>query len=108
MTFRVAVSANAELEIRTAHHFIRSQAPDAASRWVKGVRLAIRSLKRHPEHCPVAPEDPGSGDPVRELFYGSGNRGTYRILFKIVDESVIVLHVRHGSMQALSPEDMLP
>jgi len=105
MTYRVAVSRNAEGDIRQTYRFIRDEAPEAASRWVKGLRLSIKSLRRHPERCPLAPEDPRSGNPVRQLFYGGGNRGTYRILFEIVDKLVIVLHVRHGSMQTLSQED---
>jgi phage-related protein len=42
---------------------------------------------------------------IRELFFGSGNRGTYRFLFAVIDESVYVLHVRHGSMLPLSPDE---
>jgi hypothetical protein len=39
--------------------------------------------------------------PIRELFFGSGNRGAYRFLFVVPDQSVYSLHVRHGSMLPL-------
>jgi hypothetical protein len=37
------------------------------------------------------------------LLFGTGNRGTYRFLFVVLDRSVFVVHVRHGSMLPLSP-----
>jgi hypothetical protein len=39
------------------------------------------------------------------LLFGASNRGIYRLLFVVADQSVYVLHVRHGSMLPLSPED---
>ncbi len=39
------------------------------------------------------------------MFIGSGNRGTYRVLFVIVDKSVRVIHVRHGSMLPFGVEE---
>ncbi len=47
----------------------------------------------------MAPESASFDLPIRELFFGSGNRGTYRFLFVVFDEekSVYILHVRHGS-----------
>jgi hypothetical protein len=39
------------------------------------------------------------------LLFGKGNRGTYRLLFIVADQSVYVLHVRHGSRLPLSPPD---
>lgn len=38
---------------------------------------------------------------MRELLYGKGNRGTYRVLFVILSKAVFILHVRHGSRLAL-------
>jgi phage-related protein len=53
----------------------------------------------------MAPENASFNQPIRELFFGSGTRGTYRFLFVVFEEekSVYVLHVRHGSMLPLSP-----
>jgi hypothetical protein len=39
------------------------------------------------------------------MFIGSGNRGTYRVLFVVIDRSVRVIHVRHGSMLPLGSEE---
>lgn len=105
MTFRVVTTPEAQEGLRDIYRFIRRDSPESARRWAKGARRAIRRLSRFPARCPVAPEGFEFEGPIRELLYGSGNRGTYRILFTIIDKTVFVLHVRHGSMQPLLTED---
>lgn len=104
MTYRVIVTPNAEEDLRQAYLYIRRDAPLAASRWMKGARKTIKTLKRNPERCPLAPESTSFEAPIRELFYGGTDRGTYRILFVILPPAVYVLHVRHGSMDQWRPE----
>lgn len=104
MTYRVRITPNAERELRAAFRYIRERAPDAARAWVKGVRQKIKSLANNPERAPLAPETISFEDPIREVFYGSENRGTYRILFAVLGQQVYVLHVRHGSMSPVEPE----
>src|SRR2546426_8628381 len=69
----------------------------AARDWIRRARQSARSLARSPERCPLAPESASFDEPIRELFFSSGNRGTYRFLFVVLDKSVYILHVRHGS-----------
>ena len=99
MTFRVVFTPAANDDLRNVYRYLRDRSPDAARRWVKGARQAVRSLARSPERCPLAPESRAFGEPIRQLLYGQGNRGTYRILFAILSGTVFVLHVRHGSME---------
>ncbi|MGA3188645.1 MAG: type II toxin-antitoxin system RelE/ParE family toxin [Bryobacteraceae bacterium] len=105
MIYKVIVTLEAKRNLRDAYLFIRRDSADAASRWSKGARRSIRALGRFPARCPIAPEGHALDAPIRELLYGSGNRGTYRILFVIVDNTVFGLHVRHGSMQPLPSND---
>jgi plasmid stabilization system protein ParE len=104
VTYRVIITPNAESELRAAYRYLRDQAPDAARAWVKGVRQKIRSLAHNPERAPLAPEGISFDDPIREVFYGRGNRGTYRILFAVLGPRVYILHVRHGSMLPVEPD----
>ncbi|MGA2979140.1 MAG: type II toxin-antitoxin system RelE/ParE family toxin [Terriglobales bacterium] len=103
MTYRVIVTPAAEGDLRTAYRYIRSQAPHAARERIRRARQSAKSLARHPERCPMAPESASFDQPIRELFFGSGNRGTYRFLFVVLEQekSVYILHVRHGSMLPL-------
>lgn len=103
MTYHVIITPEAENDLRTAYRYIRSQAPSAARDWISRARQAAKSLARRPERCPLAPESASFDEPIRELFFGSGNGGTYRFLFVALGETVYVLHVRHGSTLPLSP-----
>jgi plasmid stabilization system protein ParE len=105
MTYRVVITIEAETDLRAAYRYIRSYAPDAARNWIRRARQSARSLARRPERCPLAPESASFDQPIRELLFGTGNRGTYRFLFVLIDRSVYVVHVRHGSMLPLSPPD---
>jgi plasmid stabilization system protein ParE len=102
MIYRVVITPEAETDLRSAYRYIRSYAPQAARDWIRRARQSTRSLARRPERCSLAPESASFDQPIRELLFGTGNRGTYRILFVVLDRSVYVLHVRHGSMLPLS------
>ena len=105
MTYRVIFTPQAETDLRTAYRYIRSQAPRAARDWLSRARRSAKSLASRPERCPLAPESASFDEPIRELFFGAANRGTYRFLFVVLERSVYILHVRHGSMLPLSPPD---
>jgi len=104
VTFRGIVTPAAEADLRRTYHYIRKRgAAEAAKAWLSGIRSRIKSLKHHPQRTPLAPETASFEEPIHELLYGSGNRGTYRILFTIMSQTVYVLSVRHGSMLPMEP-----
>ena len=104
MKYRVIITPEAENDLRTASGYIRRQGePQAARALLAGVRKKIKTLAENPERAHAASESVSFQEPIRELIYGSGNRGLYRILFAIIDDAVFVLHVRHGSMLARQP-----
>ena len=103
MTRRVIITPDAEEDLRYAYRHIRRDAPLAARRWIIAARKSVKSLSQNPERCPLAPESRSFDEPIRELLFGRGNRGTYRALFIVFPKSVYVLHVRHGSRDHLQP-----
>ena len=105
MAYRVIITPDAKRDLRNASNYIRRDSRSAAERWLKQMHGSIQKLSKHPERCPMAPEAHTFERPIRELLCGSGNRGTYRALYTIVDNIVYVFHVRHGSMLPLAPEE---
>jgi len=105
MRYRVIFTPEAKTDLRNAGLYIRRDNPRAARAWLKGAHQRIKTLAQYPERCPLAPESISFSEPIRELFYGHGNRGTYRILFVVLDKAVFVLHIRHGAMLPLTPDD---
>jgi plasmid stabilization system protein ParE len=104
-SYRVIVTPEAESDLRTAYRYIHRQAPRAAREWIQWARQSIRMLRKYPERCSLAPESNSFDRAIRQLVFGKGNRGTYRILFVIIDRTVFILHVRHGSMLPVEPEE---
>jgi plasmid stabilization system protein ParE len=99
------VTPEARADLRDIYRYIRDRAPRAATQWSAGARASIKTLSHLPERCPLAPESIHFDVPIRQMLLGTGNRGTYRVLFVIVDKTVRVIHVRHGSMLPISPEE---
>ncbi|HUO27461.1 MAG TPA: type II toxin-antitoxin system RelE/ParE family toxin [Candidatus Aquilonibacter sp.] len=106
MRYRVIVTPDAESDLRVTHGYLRDRARRAAGEWIRKIRSSIKTLSRYPERCSPAPESASFEEPIRQLLFGFGNRGTYRILFTVIGDAVYVLHVRHGSMLPREPRDL--
>ena len=105
MNYRVIITPDAGTVLRAVYRYIRRQnAPQAARAWLIGARKMILTLAEHPQRAHFASESLSFQEPIRELLYGGGNRGVYRILFAVLDGTVFVLHIRHGSMLPVEPE----
>jgi len=63
--------------------------------WFDGLCDAIESLAQFPERCAFAPELSLRQKGVRRLLYGKGH-GVYRVLYRVEDENVEILTIRHG------------
>jgi plasmid stabilization system protein ParE len=101
MTFRVETTATAEHDASAILAWLLSEhAGDTGIRWFLALQDAIASLAEFPERCPVAPEDAAFPFEVRHLLYGRMPY-VYRILFTIENNTVYVLHIRHGRRQPL-------
>ena len=88
-------------------HIAEESSPQRARDWAAGLLGALSSLKRFPTRCPLAPENEFFPQEIRQLLYGRG-RGVYRVLFRVIDGVVSVLHIRHGAQDTLRPEPAEP
>jgi plasmid stabilization system protein ParE len=101
MTFRVETTTAAEQDANAILDWLLSQhAGDTGIRWFLALQDAIASLAEFPERCPLAPESAAFPLEVRHLLYGHTPH-VYRILFTIENNTVYVVHIRHGRRQPL-------
>ena len=101
MTFRVETTIEAEQDTDDILAWLLSEhAGETGMRWFVALRDAIASLAEFPARCPLAPENEVFPFEVRHLLY-CRKPHVYRILFTIEDETVYVLHIRHGRRQPL-------
>ena len=91
-------------ELLEAYDWLERRSPVDAYRWFDGLMGVVDSLERFPYRCPIAPYEHGFSFPVRQMLYGKG-RNQYRILFRIEDDVVDIVHIRHAARAALPPPD---
>ncbi len=96
MTFRVDATDEADRNAsEILDWLLTEQAGEAGVRWFLGLEASINSLAENPHRCSLAPENRAFPFEVRQLLYGRKPH-VYRILFAIRDDTVYILHIRHG------------
>ena len=105
MTYQVVLTNRAARDLDEAYQWYAEQAPEAAAGWYNGFLDALNSLAGNPERCPVAVEARKVSVQIRQLLYG--RRRTYRALFLVREQTVVVLHIRHTARREAGPEDLL-
>jgi len=86
---------------RRAEQDLDRLARDAALEWFDGMCDAIESLSEFPERCAFVPEPSLRLKGVRQLLFGEGH-SVYRILYRVKDENVEILTIRHGRRKPIS------
>jgi plasmid stabilization system protein ParE len=86
------LTVDAQGDIDRIHSHIAAEHPLNAARFVARLVNEIRSLERLPERHPLALERSKHGFTLRQLVVAS-----YRIIYRIEGDSVVVLTVRHGA-----------
>ena len=102
MRYQVLITASAEADLDEAYCWLSERAREAAVNWYNGVLDAFLSLETFPERCPLAPESRAFKREIRQLLHGK-RQHAYRILFDVSEETVRILHVRHGAREHLKP-----
>jgi len=96
MDFRVEITEEAERDAHGILEWLISKRAGATGlRWFQGLEKAIASLAAFPYRCPLAPENEAFPFEVRHLLYGRPPH-VYRLLFRVENETVYVLHIWHG------------
>jgi len=99
MKYRVEYAHRAQVDAIEAYEWIRQHSEEAANRWYAGLRNATDSLRELPLRCGIAPESHYFHTEIRCLHYGR-----YRILFRVMEDSVEIVHIRHGARRVLGEE----
>ena len=97
----VIITPNAADDLTASWMWLRDRNPKAAEEWRVGIRETILALGAMPEAHPSAPESEAFDLPIRRALYGRAAR--WRIYYCVIDETVQVLHVRHGRRSGWQP-----
>ncbi len=85
-------SDRALLDLTRLRDFWREQSPDVSRRAVRVIRAGVRILERHPQAGRIASE---LCPELREWVIEFG-QGVYVVLYRVADEKVVLLAVRHS------------
>jgi|SRR5882672_7083406 len=100
---QVVFSRNAASNLERLHRFLAEKNPDAAARAVNVIVDGLASLARFPLLGPADPDRPDA----RQLFIRFGAAG-YVARHRVLDDTVIVLAVRHMREAGYSEEPSRP
>jgi plasmid stabilization system protein ParE len=95
MSYAAIFSGPALEDIDAAYMWLAQRTANAPA-WYNGLLDAILSLQDNPLRCPLAPENNEASEEVRQLLYGHRPH-LYRVIFSIRNDTVWILHVRHGA-----------
>lgn len=94
MPYRIEIAPEAGKEIEDIYLYIVEDSLDNAVRWYFALHDKIQTLKDSPNRCPVAFESRFYDDEIRNLIFGR-----YRVLFRVQETIVQILHVKHGARE---------
>lgn len=90
--YSIEITRVAERDIEAIWDYIADDNPENASAFIMRLETQIEMLEQFPERCPLIPENEFLGSAYRHLLFGS-----YRTIFRISGQSVIIMRVIHGS-----------
>ena len=104
MIYRVVVTARANADAIQAFRWKTERSTQVAARWLAGIEKAIASLSKLPERHPIAEEDSEQlGIVLRQMTYGK-KPGTYRLLYSIEEDMVVLHYIRHSARGPIDAE----
>ncbi len=105
--YRVALADSAKADADALYARTVAAAPLRGPQWFGELLDSLYSLNKMPHRYPLAREAQKAKRDIRCLPSGK-RRNVYRILYEI-DESnkaVWILHIRHGAMQDMEPDQI--
>lgn len=106
MRHEVVLTQQAEQELHAAADWLveHAEQPAIAEKWFNGFVALLMSLEKMPARCGLAPEDRHFPCELRQILYG--RKRTYRALFTIRENRVVVLAIRHSAQAEILPEEI--
>ena len=109
MNYRVLFTSKSRLEFyNAALWWAEHRDAEQAGLWMEQFQTAIDSLKEHPErHAVIHENDLCQWKHVyRRILFGLGKRPTHRAVYRVADDTVYIVAIRHVSQADMTPDDI--
>ena len=107
MTLPVRVLPRAKKDFRHIFSYIEAQSVQGSNRWKDAFRECTNRVASNPERIARAPENDFAKLELRQALFKTPKGLTYRMVFTVLDETVLILRVR-GPGQPPLTEDEIP
>lgn len=106
MTVNVRVLPRAEEDAFAVFDYI-ARHPRRRVRWWRAFEAAVTTLAvTNPAGYSLAPEDDLTDQTLRQFFFRTKQGRTYRGVFTVVDQAVVVLRIRGPEQAPANPEEL--
>ena len=105
MTYRVLFAQRAIDDLQQYLLYASQNAPTTAVLWLIRFKAALMTLSTNPERCPLAPESELVEQAIYQYLFGKQS-GSFRALFTIEEDRVLILHIRRGSMEKATKAEL--
>lgn len=103
---RFVAKASADVD-SVLHWFINERnAPEAAIKWRNSLRSAVQKLEVSAHSFGFAPENPHVKYELHQLVFKAGRSRSYRLVYTIKDDEVLVLRVRGPGQAPVDRRDL--
>jgi plasmid stabilization system protein ParE len=105
MAYEVILTSRAERDLNEAADWIAKESLLNARRWFDNFVAKLNSLATHPERCGFTREQPKGAQELRQLLFGRSR--SYRAVFTIRNDQVIILTIRHTARGDFDPSEVI-
>jgi plasmid stabilization system protein ParE len=108
VAYQVVLADAAKADANRIYDWVVERAPVRGPEWFEELIDSLYTLERLPNRCPIAREAKEAHRDICCLF--GKRRGVYRILYEVDEKhkTVWILHIRHGALQDLGPDELSP
>jgi len=106
MKFHVTVLPEADENVNRIYLWIAKRSPEGAVRWYQRFLDVVKSLSQNPQKHGFAPENAFVEPEIRQVTFKTKLGLPYRVLFRIVQTDVQILHIRGPGQDLLSRNDL--
>lgn len=106
MTFKVRVLRRAKQDLTTISDWIAERSPAGAARWITAFEMAREKLAENPERFGLSLQDARSRYELRQFFFKTPHGRTYRGIFVIEADEVLILRVRGPGQPPLQADEL--
>ncbi len=106
MSYSVRLLSRAKADLLRIFFYIEERSPEGALRWEEALEAGLDRLRGNPSIYGLAPEDSHFDFELRQLLFKTKQGRTYRAVYRIDRNQVIVFRICGPGQAPLSPDEL--